>query len=456
MAPCCFSVDSVAVIVAFAAVLVAADAAALSNDPLQGAAVFDKFLSRFGRSRELPKDGEEYRRRRLLFERRAAFVRDQNRVPGVRWRAALSRFSDRTDAERQEVLGYRRRAALADALTLARSHGASLEAAAWDLPSNHSWQHLQVAKQGNWQQGRCGSCWAISTVNAIEANYEIRTGVPTYFSAQEVLDCTPNPQHCGGFGKCGGSTPELALSWISAHGLSLAGAVPYLGRNGTSPCDQSNGRIAMDIGLLGQLKLTSNLEMPLLNALVLYGPVAVSAAAGGWFEYRDGIFDGCARGEVVNHGVTLYGYGADGDSGVLYWLIRNSWGQDWGEDGYIRVLRGGGEAYCGIDQDNQMGSGCAGDPTNVTVCGMCGVLADSSVPLFAAGSVSSTTAAPVAPNNGSLTEFISAGSAAAVIWSNGDVVSEGENAAHVDSNRRPSRVMRRVASLSLSHTVENS
>lgn len=99
-------------------------------------------------------------------------------------------------------------------------------------------------------------------------------------------------------------------------------------------------------------------------------------------EYNGGIFDGCGKDVVVDHAVTLYGYGVD--EGSKYWLIRNTWGSDWGESGFIRMKRhDDGEEYCGIDDNNQEGVGCKGDVKQVKVCGMCGMFADSVVPHFA-------------------------------------------------------------------------
>jgi cathepsin L len=180
------------------------------------------------------------------------------------------------------------------------------------------------------------------------------------------------------------------MAWVLQHGLATEEDVPYLGED--SGCgkakvldqnaDVSATQGGAEFGLSSWVKLDSNKAYPLAEAVVHYGPVAVSAAASDWFEYSTGIFDSCDQDAVVDHAIVLYGFGVE--NSVRYWLIRNSWGRDWGEHGYIRLLRhGDGEQYCGTDDNPSEGTGCKGGPPSVPVCGMCGVLFDSVVPHFA-------------------------------------------------------------------------
>jgi len=133
----------------------------------------------------------------------------------------------------------------------------------------------------------------------------------------------------------------------------------------------------------GWEKLPENKYEPLKRALVEYGPVGVSLAADSWMSYSSGIFDGCEKDSIINHAVTLIGYGEETGSGAKWWQIKNSWGPDWGEGGNIRLLRRDDEeSYCGTDHKPQDGSGCLGGPKEVTVCGTCGILYDTAVPHF--------------------------------------------------------------------------
>lgn len=131
-------------------------------------------------------------------------------------------------------------------------------------------------------------------------------------------------------------------------------------------------------------RLPVNSYKPIMHALVERGPVAVAVYASKWFPYSQGIFDGCQKDAVIDHAVALLGYGYDRKLREKYWLIQNSWGPEWGENGRIRLLRRDNDAteYCGIDAQPQDGTGCVGGPAQVKVCGMCGILYDTVVPHF--------------------------------------------------------------------------
>jgi len=131
-------------------------------------------------------------------------------------------------------------------------------------------------------------------------------------------------------------------------------------------------------------RLPENKLAPLLKAVATQGPVAVSVDAGEWSMYQNGIFDSCKQDATINHAVLLVGYGTDKKLGKDYFLIRNSWGPDWGENGFIRLQRHssdeGSAGYCGTDSNPLEGVGCKGGPAKIPVCGMCGVLSDSAYP----------------------------------------------------------------------------
>lgn len=228
------------------------------------------------------------------------------------------------------------------------------------------------------------------------------------FSPQELVSCVPNPNSCGGQGGCNGATVELALDWVMQHGLADEQQVPYsagdlpcrVGANSNVPGQLQTGDQVMvatkdvgglKFGMTGWTKLPENSYEPLLRAVSTQGPAAVSVGARGWHTYASGIFDFCDKDVVINHAVTLLGYGADPTNGDKYWLILNSWGSGWGEGGTMRLLRKDSDEteYCGVDKQPEMGTGCTGGPAEVKVCGMCGILYDAVLPVFV-GNVAAT------------------------------------------------------------------
>jgi len=127
--------------------------------------------------------------------------------------------------------------------------------------------------------------------------------------------------------------------------------------------------------------LPSNKYVPVMEAVALQGPLVVSVDASAWKNYHYGVFDACNQTNPdINHAVQLVGYGTDAQYGD-YWLVRNSWTADWGENGYIRLKRSS-KIECGLDITPLDGSGCQGGPPQVTVCGTCGILYDVSYPII--------------------------------------------------------------------------
>jgi cathepsin L len=257
-------------------------------------------------------------------------------------------------------------------------------------------------------QGGCGSCWAIASSTVLEAHSEIHVPQPALrsFSTQELVSCVPNYNMCGGKGGCDGATVELAFDWAMHNGLVQESEQPYteltgqcqrsplgLAQTQENPASSVSmpgshvltaGMQGSTFGMTGWERLPENGYEALRRAVVERGPVAVSAAASHWFAYSGGIFDSCERDAVIDHAVTLIGYGLDSKVDEKYWLVQNSWGPDWGEAGRIRLLRSDGDQSetCGIDSQPEIGTGCKGGPKQVTVCGMCGILYDSVVPHF--------------------------------------------------------------------------
>jgi cathepsin L len=355
-----------------------------------GAATFEAFVQFHGRS--YTKGTAEYKMRQELFHERLAAVEAHNAQEQRLWTAGVNKLADWTESELLALRGWDG-SVRPSATGHVRPHRAFLqqddEDSTEDLPAAKAWDVSATRNIRN--QGDCGSCWAIASATVLEAHAEIY-GHPRTFSAQQIVECTPNPRSCGGNGGCGGATAELAMDWVMKNTVAQEDELPYTGQD--AKCKSvldSNPSLAMTqlfgapssaagFGMTGWETLPKNSYEPLVRALAQKGPVAVSVAADSWFNYESGIFNGCGKDAVIDHAVTAIGYGQDVDT--KYWVIQNSWGSDWGEAGHIRLERHPDGQYCGMNNDPQKGVACQGENDPVPVCGMCGVLFDSVVPHF--------------------------------------------------------------------------
>lgn len=200
-------------------------------------------------------------------------------------------------------------------------------------------------------QGQCGSCWSFSTTGALEGAYFAKYGSLISFSEQQLVDCDTR-RNGGGDNGCNGGLMDSAFSWITKNnGLCTEEEYPYVSGNtktsGTcnSSCENVKGS---KIGNFIDVPPSSDQQMMLA---LMKQPVAVAIQADerAFQLYSSGILKGsCGTG--LDHGVLAVGYGSD--SGGDYYLVKNSWGEDWGENGYIRIGRGddynNGDGQCGI------------------------------------------------------------------------------------------------------------
>jgi len=378
----------------------------------QAAVSFRTFIRTHGRGYK--QGSTEYANRLAIFSQRLEEMQAQNSRADRLWTAGINSFSDQSEEELSQLRGWSGTAtpsSAAHASATAPSHmqGSFLQRASkkvTPLPRQWTnWTKLDSLSQVKHQR-HCGSCWAVTGATVLEAHSEIHAA-PRSFSIQELVSCVPNPQHCGGDGGCKGATVELAFNYVMRHGLATEEDLPYKAK--TSHChkhrqpmllsihqddqdglsDQgvhlatSSSKAGTAFGMQAWERLPQNAYEPLLRAVYERGPVAVSVDGTRWHSYEEGVFDSCRRNAVINHAVTLIGYGET--PAVKYWTVQNSWGPGWGEDGRIRVLRHEGDdefQHCGWDHHPEKGTACKGDPKKVRVCGMCGILYDSVVPHF--------------------------------------------------------------------------
>lgn len=176
----------------------------------------------------------------------------------------------------------------------------------------------------------------------MEGINKIKTGKLVSLSEQELVDCDVNDGNQG----CKGGFMNKAFEFIKMNGgITTESDYPYNGKD--DPCQKAKTKDHAAT-ISGYETVPANSENN-LQAAVARQPVSVAIDAGGYeFQlYSHGVFNGMC-GHQLNHGVTVVGYGED--SGKKYWLVKNSWGTNWGESGYVRIERDSADTRgtCGI------------------------------------------------------------------------------------------------------------
>lgn len=363
--------------IAFLALLLVVELLIGVDCRLETSTTFNTYLHQFGKRYNVI----EYAKRYAIFTERVREIEKFNREGGHSYHQGVNEMTDWTDGEINALNGARP--------MMTRRFQGSLLKQVYNRSSHPIPHHVDYRTSvppvltSVKNQGHCGSCWAHSAVEAMESHWAIATGNLHVLSQQQVTACTPNPRHCGGSGGCEGSIEALAYDYIAgAGGIQEEWAYPYsafYGKSGT--CEEMQASKVAKVS--SYVELPANDQEALMEAVAFEGPIAVSVDASRWSGYKGGIFDGCDYSANItqNHAVQLVGYGHDYDSGKDYWIIRNSWGPRWGEGGYIRLLREK-TPQCGWAVDAHMGAACDGDPDEVWVCGMCGVLSGSTYPVM--------------------------------------------------------------------------
>jgi len=197
-------------------------------------------------------------------------------------------------------------------------------------PTNYDWSSAGVITPV-YNQGQCGSCWAFSATETIESYYALAGGALTQLSMEQIVDCDTSDSGCGG------GFPTSAYQYVeSAGGIDSYSSYPYTAGGGSSgSCQFSSSNVVTDVSSYQSISGESGEYSQLSSSSG--GPVSICVDASSWQNYQGGVLTSC--GDNVDHCVQLTGYYNYGSSSA-YWNVRNSWGSDWGQNGYIWIAIG--------------------------------------------------------------------------------------------------------------------
>lgn len=209
-------------------------------------------------------------------------------------------------------------------------------------PSSVDWRTKNAVTSVK-DQGQCGSCWSFSATGAIEGAWAISKGQLVDLSEQELVDCATGFAYSSH--GCQGGIMDGAFKFVIEHGQCPLSSYPYTAKDGTCKSCSALAHISScsDVRPNDQVSL---------KGAVAQQPVAVAISADSriFQSYSGGVITSSACYTTLNHGVLVVGYGTE--NGIDYWLVKNSWGPNWGtENGYVKIQKSSSTndpGVCGI------------------------------------------------------------------------------------------------------------
>ncbi|XP_045455734.1 cathepsin K-like [Melitaea cinxia] len=285
----------------------------------------DEFLS-YKLQHKKEYKGDEHEVRRQIFNENLRKVIEHNQK-NLGYKLTINKFSDRTDAELAHLFGTRPSDPFQEGSIVFPHTEEEVDVLAQDLPDNYDMRiggYISPIKN----QGACGSCWAFATAAAVEGALARTNGARDLdLSEQSIVDCAWGFRNYG----CDGGFLDRVYRYVLEHGIAVEEDYGlYLEENGY--CKMKN--MTKIYHIKGFTKIPSLSVNAMKVALYKYGPVSVTINSSPIVHYANGIYYNVdCNDDGPNHAVTVVGYGVR--DGATYWIVKNSWGEDWGQDGYI-------------------------------------------------------------------------------------------------------------------------
>lgn len=295
---------------------------------------YQEFIAQFGRNMA---STEEYSFRRDIFYKNLKKIEEHN-AKGKSWTLGVNEYSDWTDEEYGRLLGLKNSHGQNSNLPLFKSKNNNLS-----TDDDIDWRNVPGYVGAVKNQLKCGSCWAFSAAQALEGAYFKKYQKEVIISESQVVDCDFFSHGCNG-----GLQENAFVHWMRTA-PRLESSYPYV------PLDQTCQEDLIP-GDLEELPIAFRVDQGdgfLYDALT-HQPVAISIRAenDSFRSYKGGIIDvqdDC--GTYIDHAVLLVGY-VKADNA---WIVKNSWGPNWGEHGYVRIRRStDSKGVCGINQQNSL------------------------------------------------------------------------------------------------------
>jgi len=206
------------------------------------------------------------------------------------------------------------------------------------LPQNWDWSQNDTVVSYVKDQGQCGSCWAFSTTGSTEGCNGLKKDAMTTLSEQNLVDCSGS---WGNTGCDGGLMTSAMLYIINNKGIDTEDSYPYYAQDETCAFSKTN----VGATLTGMVNVTSGDEHDLqVKAYIAPVSVAIDASDPSFQFYDFGIYTSNQCQNDVNsldHGVLVVGWGFDSGwfGNSSWWVVKNSWGDEWGMSGYIHMAK---------------------------------------------------------------------------------------------------------------------